>query len=648
MCGIVGGIGADALEWVKTMNRVQEHRGPDDEGIYHDPRQQVCLGMRRLSILDVEHGHQPMANESGSTWIIYNGEIFNSPHLRQRLEKQHRFVTDHSDTEVLLHLYDDKQEDMLADLNGMFAFVVYDARRSILFGARDRLGIKPLYYAGISNRFAFASELKSLLTLPWIDRNLDVASLFHYLSLRFVPGRQSIFNGIFRLPPGHWFRYDLTTGAMETRRYWRPSVGVYDRRPAAEWSEIVRAELKAAVQRWTLSDVPIGCSLSGGLDSSGIVGLLAESGHRRVKTYSLGFAGDTAQGLDELPLAKQVADRWGTEHHELVLGPEELLQDLVKMVWHLDEPYGGGLPSWYVFRFMGRDVKVGLTGTGGDELFGDYGRYAALERALSAGGGRSMPGRWLRESWPSITRWLASLPEGLVDLRRKERWLHWPEVRTDSFRWLYVHAFYYFSDEMKRDLVLSPGAAPSGVDTADLLARHYRDAESADARDSCSYLALMTQLPDEFLHMTDRFSMAHSLEARVPFLDHTFVELALRIPPEIRTTPDDPKYLLRQAVRDLLPSDLAQAPKRGFVIPTARWLRGPLRPLAERLLSPERLKRQGLIRPEFHDRFVRPHLNGHADYHAQVWTVLMFQLWHELFVEYRLSEPPAIVWQDLC
>jgi asparagine synthase (glutamine-hydrolysing) len=648
MCGIVGGIGAEALEWVQAMNRVQGHRGPDDDGVHHDPQQRVAIGMRRLSILDVAHGHQPMSNESGSTWIVYNGEIFNSPHLRRRLEKQHCFVTDHSDTEVLLHLYGDKHEDMLADLNGMFAFVIYDARRNILFGARDRLGIKPLYYAGIPNRFAFASELKSLLTLPWIDRNPDAGSLFHYLSLRFVPGYQSIFSGIFRLPPGHWFRYDLSNGAMEIRRYWRPPIGAYDRRPEAEWREIVRAELKAAVQRWTLSDVPIGCSLSGGLDSSGIVGLLAESGHRQVKTYSLGFTGDGTQDFDELPLAKQVADRWGTEHHELVLEPEELLRDLVKMVWHLDEPYGGGLPSWYVFQFMRRDVKVGMTGTGGDELFGDYGRYVALERALQTDGGKSTPAQWLEQCWPAIARLLSSLPEGLVGLRRKERWLHWPATRTDPFRWRYAHAFYYFSDEMKRDLVLSPGPADYGVDTADLLARHYQEAESTDARDSCSYLALTTQLPDEFLHMTDRFSMAHSLEARVPFLDHTFVELVLRIPPETRTNFHDPKYLLRQAVRDLLPADLAQAPKRGFVIPTAQWLRGPLRPLAERLLSRERLKRQGMIRPEFYARFVRPHLNGRGDYHAQVWTVLMFQLWHILFIERCLSECPAIVWQDLC
>lgn len=646
MCGIVGGVGPEAEDWVQAMNRVQVHRGPDDQGIHCDPQREVCLGMCRLSILDLAHGHQPMGNRAGSTWIVYNGEIFNAPELRRRLERQHRFVTANSDTEVLLHLYDEKQEDMLAELNGMFAFVLYDARRGVLFGARDRMGIKPLYYAVATQRFAFASELKSLLCLPWITRALQPESLWHYLTLRFVPGGQSIFQGIRRLEPGSWFRYDVTTGEMESGRYWKPRLGAHELRTPAEWAAIVREELKAAVHRWTLSDVPVGCSLSGGLDSSSIVGLLAEQGGRRVRTYALGFSGDGADEVDELPLARQVAERWGTEHHELVLQPADLLRDLVKMVWHLDEPYGGGLPSWYVFQFMHQQVKVGLTGTGGDELFGDYGRYAAYEQALK--GGRGFLAGRMESIWPAVARVVSGLPEGLLGLRRKEQWLHWPATWTDPFRWRYMHAFYYFSDELKRQAVLSPVVGSGRRETVDLMQAYYTDAGAVHPRDACTYLALSTQLPDEFLHMTDRFSMAHSLEARVPFLDHTFVELVLRIPPHIRTKPEDPKYLLRQAVHDLLPTDLLRAPKRGFVIPTARWLRGPLRVLAERLLAPDRLAAQGVIRPEFYTRFVQPHLDGRADYHAQIWTVLMFQLWHVLFVEHYTAECPSVVWQDLC
>lgn len=650
MCGIAGMVGSDSAERVRTMTRALVHRGPDDVGFYDDPPSKLTLGMQRLSILDLEHGRQPMASQDRSVWIVYNGEIFNSPELRGRLEqRQRRFVTAHSDTETLLHLYDDKQEGMLEDLNGMFAFVLHDKRRNLLFGARDRMGIKPLYYARTSTAFAFASELKSLLAVPTVARDLDRASLFHYLTLRFVPGTSSIVKGVSRLAPGHWFRYELDTGRFETQPYWRPSFVSEEGRSAGEWAGLVRTGLRDAVQRWSLSDVPIGCSLSGGLDSSSIVGLLAESGHSKLKTYSLGFEG--AAELDELPLARKVAERWGTDHHELILRPDDLLRDLLHMVWSLDEPYGGGLPSWYVFQFMHQDVKVGMTGTGGDELFGDYGRYIGLERQLAgrqAGPARSQVSDWLEGCWPLVSSLVDRLPHGVGGLRSRERWRHWPQVGRDPFRWEYVQAFYYCSDDMKRNEVLSNGGSAGSTGTTEFLRSLYEESDGTFPRDGLMQLTMRTQLPEEFLFMTDRFSMAHSLEARVPFLDHAFVDLMLRIPAEIRTKPDDPKYLLRQAVRDLLPGELLNAPKRGFVIPTAEWLRGPLRPLTERLLAPSRLAEQGLFRPEFYQRFVDPHLRGQADYHPQIWTVLMFQIWHNLYIERDLTQCPNFSWKELC
>lgn len=650
MCGIAGMVGSDSAERVRTMTRALVHRGPDDVGFYDDPPSKLTLGMQRLSILDLEHGRQPMASQDRSVWIVYNGEIFNSPELRGRLEqRQRRFVTAHSDTETLLHLYDDKQEGMLEDLNGMFAFVLHDKRRNLLFGARDRMGIKPLYYARTSTAFAFASELKSLLAVPTVARDLDRASLFHYLTLRFVPGTSSIMKGVSRLAPGHWFRYELDTGRFETQPYWRPSFVSEEGRSAGEWAGLVRTGLRDAVQRWSLSDVPIGCSLSGGLDSSSIVGLLAESGHSKLKTYSLGFEG--AAELDELPLARKVAERWGTDHHELILRPDDLLRDLLHMVWSLDEPYGGGLPSWYVFQFMHQDVKVGMTGTGGDELFGDYGRYIGLERQLAgrqAGPARSQVSDWLEGCWPLVSSLVDRLPHGVGGLRSRERWRHWPQVGRDPFRWEYVQAFYYCSDDMKRNEVLSNGGSAGSTGTTEFLRSLYEESDGTFPRDGLMQLTMRTQLPEEFLFMTDRFSMAHSLEARVPFLDQAFVDLMLRIPAEIRTKPDDPKYLLRQAVRDLLPGELLNAPKRGFVIPTAEWLRGPLRPLTERLLAPSRLAEQGLFRPEFYQRFVDPHLRGQADYHPQIWTVLMFQIWHNLYIERDLTQCPNFSWKELC
>lgn len=609
MCGIVGLAGPHRAEWLSAMNAVIKYRGPDDCGEYHDDRGDVGLAMRRLSILDPQCGRQPMSIDNGRLWIVHNGEIYNSPQLRARLESRGvKFNTRNSDTEVLLHLYDEKQADMLADLNGMFAFVIYDRERRVLFGARDRIGIKPLYYTQNRNTLAFASELKCLLTLPWVHREVDVESLFHYTSLRFVPGERSIIAGVRRLPPASSFRFDVETGQLAIEPYWRLEFHPEEGKSADDWKTEIRHELGQAVNRWMLSDAPVGCSLSGGLDSSAIVGLLSEQGFRSIKTYSLGFTGPGEEEWNELPIAASVAKRWGTDHHELVLMPDDLLRDLVKMVWHLDEPYGGGLPSWYVFKFMRQDVVVGLTGSGGDELFGDYGRFNSLEQA-----------------------------DGLFGLLR----------RPQTFRRGYFDKYYYFPDETKRASVLQK-AGREIPDTSDTLQRLPAWHSTESPRDTLSCVAFATQLPEEFLLMTDRFSMAHSLEARVPFLDHEFVEFVATIPAGIRTKRADLKYLLRKAIADLLPDQALRARKRGFVIPTGLWLRGALRPLAERLLSSERLAAQGLFKPGFHDAYVRPHLEGRADYDAQVWTALMFQMWHVLFIEQPSQGEPQCSWEDLC
>ena len=641
MCGIAGIAGRQEAQWISSMNDAIVHRGPDDAGEYRDSEAELSFAMHRLSILDLGSGHQPMRNEDGSLCIVYNGEIFNSPDLRRQLEQQGRkFRTANSDTEVLLHLYESDSESMLSRLNGMFAFVIHDRRRNVLFGARDHAGIKPLYYTRTGSQFAFASEIKALLQLPWVTRDVDEESLFHYMSLRFVPGESSIFRNIRRVPPAHWFCYDLHEHRLQLTRYWSLSFDRQEMRSTGEWTAQVRSSLRDAVKRWALSDVPVACSLSGGLDSSALVGLLAESGYSRIRTYSLGFAGTGEEEWNELPLARQVAQKWGTDHHELVLAPDDLLQDLVSMVWHLDEPYGGGLPSWQVFKFMSNDVKVGFTGTGGDELFGDYGRYRGLERSQEPA--TRLAGRVLKGAAPVLTR----IPDSILDNRRKQELVHFDEAEKDPFRWHYFHSYYYLTDEIKRQSVFAKAA--DLPDTSILLEKYYLAARSKDPRDALMHLSFSTQLPDEFLLMTDRFSMAHSIEGRVPFLDLEFVKQVCSIPGDVRTRSNDLKYLLRKAIADLLPSDLLTARKRGFVIPTASWLRGKLRPLVERMLSREMLRRQGFFRPEFYDLYVQPHMDARADHHAQIWTALMFQLWHTVFIEQRNFSAPTYRWQDLC
>ncbi|MEO7863981.1 MAG: asparagine synthase (glutamine-hydrolyzing), partial [Nitrospirales bacterium] len=615
------------------MNGAIVHRGPDDQGIYRSPDQSVSLAMRRLSILDLESGHQPMSDASGQIWIIFNGEIFNAPELRLQLERQgHQFRTKNSDTEVLLQLYLEKGPACLDDLNGMFAFVIHDRRKNVLFGARDRMGIKPLYYWHQGGRLACASELKALLQLPIISRDIDPQSLFHYMTLLYVPDQASIMQGVFRLPPGHRFVYDLEQSLMRIEQYWRVNDSPTENRSEDEWAELIRAELRAAVKRWTLSDVDIACSLSGGLDSSAIVGLLAELGCQKIKTYSLGFLGDQEHSWNETDLARQVAQRWGTDHHEYFLKPRELLQDLLTMVWHLDEPYGGGLPAWYVFREMSKDVKVALTGTGGDEVFGNYGKFCAYEEDLVLNAAHSFRGRHqagadvLAKLSASAAELTEYMPASIPLIGKGRLFSKLPLLLSEGFGRHHYANFAYLSDEQKHQYVLQ---ATNGdiQDTATYLQGVYDSSHATDLRNGLAAVDFRTQLAEEFLFMTDRFSMAHSLEARVPFLDHLFVEKMFRIPSSMRTRGTDPKYLLKRAVGDLLPPDLLTAPKRGFVIPIELWLRGELRPLVDHLLNPQRLKKQGLFQPQFYDHFVRPHLEGRSTFTWQVWAALMFQLW---------------------
>lgn len=574
------------------MKSVMAHRGPDDSGVARFPKDRLSLGMQRLAIIDFDGGRQPMATADGRYTIIFNGEIFNAPKLRKNLEARGaRFASDHSDTEIVLQLYVLEGASMLARLNGMFALAIYDRVEKTLFCARDRFGIKPLYYHAEGGHFAFASELKSLTALPFIDRNLDGESLYHYVSLMFVPGPASILRSVRKLPAAHYLQYDLKTGKLLITRWWRVRFG--SERPApAEAEARIREGLADAVERWTLSDVPVACSLSGGLDSSSIAALLAERG-QTVRTYSVGFTGAGEEQWNELPLARELAGQLGTEHHEVVIDPESLIEDLPNMAWHLDEPYGGGLPSWAVFKFMSREVKVGLTGTGGDELFGDYLRWRHFA-------GRGLPVRHTRK----------------------------------RFTREYFDRHYYLSDNDKRHAVLEPNLVPM-TGTADFLYSTLQDASAPSVRDGITRMDIETQLAEEFLLMTDRLSMAHSLEVRTPFLDHEFVESVFAMAAVLRTSFRPYKRILRNAMAPLLPKSYLDAPKKGFVIPLKLWLRGPLREMVGDLLSPVRLSAQGYFRPDFYDRFVTPHVRGQADNTNIVWGALMFQLWHQAFLEQR-------------
>jgi len=584
------------------MNAIQQHRGPDDSGVFRARAADLAMAAGRLAIVDIAGGHQPLTSDDGRYTLVYNGEIYNAPELRRALESRGEvFATAHSDTELVLRALMRDGRASLSRLNGMFALALYDREAGEILCARDRLGIKPLYYTDQAGRFAFASELKSLLTLPFVARNVDRQSLFHYLSLMYVPGEESIIAGVRRLPPGCSLTWRIADRTPCVERWWRPEHRPDETIGVDDWSKRVRETLAAAVGRWSIADVPIACSLSGGIDSASIVGSLAERG-ARVETFSLGFTGPAEEAWNELPLARAVARRWGTRHHELVLDARRLLDDLPDMVWHLDEPYGGGLPSWLVFKRMSESFKVGLTGTGGDELFGNYGKWLALEESVAAASNDAVE-----------------------------------FIGRATFRRAFFDHHYYLGDEDKRSLMVD--GATGCTDTSDYLFERFA-AAGGGVRDRVAVTDMTTQLPDEFLMMTDRLSMAHGLEARTPFLDNDMVDLALSIPASLRTDPDDLKGLLRRAVEPLLPAEILTAPKRGFVVPLGLWMRGPLRPLCEHLLSPRRLREQGFVAPAFHARYVGPHMEGTADHTSRVWSMLMFQMWHDTFIDRAAAAAP--------
>jgi asparagine synthase (glutamine-hydrolysing) len=451
-----------------------------------------------------------------------------------------------------------------------------------------------------SSRFTTASELKCLLPIPGLSREVDPESVYHYLSLQFVPPPATILRQVRKLPAGHCFTYELRARHLAIRRWYalfpRPAAGPV--LPAEELHASLRAGLSAAIRRWTLSDVPIAISLSGGLDSSLLVALLAASGYAPLRTYSLGFTEDQAE--DELALARQVAERYGTQHHEIRLEAGKLLDDLERLVWHLDEPYGGGLPSWYVYEFIGRDCKVALTGTGGDECFGNYGKFR----------------RHLRPWWQRLgvlTR--DGLAEG-------------PGALGAAWRWPEGQRFHQYLSDSARRRHWWRGEQPSHWPaTAERLEALWRAAKPGDARDGVAAVDFQWQLPEEFLLVTDRFAMAHAVEARTPFLDHEFVEQVFSLPAAVRSPVGDPKGLLRAVGGDLLPAALRQAPKRGFTLPLRAWTRGPLAPQLRDLLSPSALAATPWLQPSLWERVVLPHLEGRRDATQQVWTLFMLQLW---------------------
>jgi len=621
MCGIAGLVGAAPSATVlDAMLGALDHRGPDDRGVFHGDG--AALGMTRLSIIDLVTGHQPMTTDDGAATIVYNGEIYNFRTVRAELEARgHRFRT-RSDTEVILRAWEADGDACVERLRGMFAFAIWDARRRLLFLARDRMGKKPLYYWHEGSTLVFASEIKALLCHPGPARAVDWTALHHYLAYGYTPATRSAFRGIGKLPPGHTATF--VAGRLAPRRYWTlpaappPSTAPVD---VVELGERVRHEIREAVRLRLESDVPLGAFLSGGIDSSIVVASMREVTSGRLTTFSIGF-GAAAPSYDELPFARQVAARFATEHHEDVLEPKaaELAPAIVRA---FDEPFAdsSAIATFAVAAATARHVKVALSGIGGDETFAGYPRYLGL--ALSERWAR-VP-RPLRRAAGALAR--RAVPESFSS-RNLGDWVNRFVAGSDRPLPERYLAWTRFFGDAALGALATPALATrlTGDPDADGRAA-WRTRGHGEAMDGAFRVDLATYLPDDLLAMADRMTMAHSLELRAPFCDPRVIETSLAIAPSLKTHGWRLKALLKAAYADVLPPAVLRHRKQGFMIPLARWLRTDLRPLLDDLLDAEQVRRRGLFRVEAVEALKAEHLAGRRSHADRLWTLMMAELW---------------------
>ena len=626
MCGICGEIKFDAraqsdAEMIRAMCATILHRGPDEQRIHMDGR--VGLGSTRLAIIDVVGGHMPLANEDGTVWIVYNGETYNFARLREWLERAGHVFATHSDTETIVHLYEQEGDAFVRHLNGMFALAIWDARRRRLVLARDHVGIKPLYYAELDDRLVFGSELKPLL-VNGMSREIDALALHDYLSLNYVPGPRTIFARAKKLLPGHLLVFDADTCQTQITRYWDvPLPTEYAIPPRARNLESALLELlQIIVQDQMVSDVPLGAFLSGGIDSSLVVALMSRVSARPVQTFSVGFHD---KSYDESPYARLVAETFKTDHHELVMEPRAT--DVVTtMSEYFDEPFADpSAAAVYVISGLAKQhVKVALSGDGGDELFGGYYTYQADKIAMWY---RRLPRAIGTGLVPAlVNRMPVSAGKASLDFKAKRF------VTGGSLPPLPAHVAWkaFMSEEMKTRLYEGTAFQHGTPRASALLFQEYYDGYATkDLVNRMLYVDTKIQLPDDMLTKVDRASMAHSLEVRVPLLDLRLVEFMAQLPGDNKVRGLQLKYLLKRVAAQVLPRAILRRPKAGFNIPLARWLNTDLRATVEQHLSARAIEAQGMLNAQVIAEIIAAHQSGKYDYSRSIWNLLMFSMWFE-------------------
>jgi asparagine synthase (glutamine-hydrolysing) len=631
MCGIVGiasgqGVRQDALDGVRRMAGVIRHRGPDDEGFHVSPGGQAILGMRRLSIIDLSGGHQPIANEDETVWVVCNGEIYNFKALRAGLEARgHRFRTG-SDVECIVHLYEEHGDDFVRHLSGMYGLALWDERRRRLVLARDRFGQKPVYLTRTGGGIAFASEVKSLLQLPGVSASIDTAALAEHLAMGYATAPRTLFAGIEKLPPATRLVWDGREARVES--YWSLPTSVRSDLDEAGWVELIRGELRRAVTEHMVSDVPIGAFLSGGIDSSAVVALMAEQGGAPVNTYSIGYAGSgAADYYNELSYAKVVAERFGTNHHEIPVEPD-VAALLPKLLWHVEEPISDSaiITTWLVSELASQSVKVILSGVGGDELFAGYKRYLGPHYLRRY---HRIPA-WLRRHvvGPLAGRLPSGRQSRAMDLARYARRF----VEAAELPW---------RDQYRRHLEIGAGFTAFGVGagvTGFGVHGFDRIAGAELAEDELLRLFRIdaqTQLPEDLLLLTDKVTMAASIECRVPFLDHGLAEAAAQVPASLKLRNGELKYLLKKSLEGIVPNEILYRGKRGFGAPLGAWFKSELRGLRDGLLNRQTVESRGLLPWPAVQEAVALHDANREDYTDLLIVLVNIELWSRLFLDGR-------------
>ncbi|HJZ69892.1 MAG TPA: asparagine synthase (glutamine-hydrolyzing) [Blastocatellia bacterium] len=631
MCGIVGMFGPEEamtperrLGVVAQMCQVIEHRGPDDDGFHIDGG--LALGMRRLSIIDLFTGRQPISNEDDSIWIVFNGEIYNFKELRDDLiSRGHVFQTG-TDTEAIVHLYEDEGERCVERLRGMFAFAIWDKRERKLFIARDRVGVKPLHYCLAGETLIFASEIKSILQHPAVSREVNLEAISDFLTFGYVPDPASAFRGIFKLEPGHTLTFK--DGRLTTRRYWDFNYhqNGEDGPPREEtyYTQRIRELIAESVKLRLISDVPLGAFLSGGIDSSTVVAMMAREMNMPVKTFSIGF---TESSFDELHYARITAKYFNTEHHEFIVTPD-VCKIVEEIIWHHDEPFAdvSSIPTYIVSKMAREHVTVILSGDGGDELFGGYDRYLVDRK------------REVFERIPSFLRrnFMLRASRAIPRATYGKNFLRNAALDPDA---RYVDSISYFDEELKRNLLSSwVRGSLNGRDSSAAFRRLLAEPRSPERLDHLLYLDSKTYLPGDILTKVDRMSMAHSIEAREPLLDHKLIEFVQSVPASLKLRGSVSKHVLKSAVRGLIPDEIVDRQKQGFGVPIRSWFNNELRELLYDTLTDSRTRQRGYFNQKAVEEILDEHRRRRRDNSTHLWGLLTLELWHRAFID-RVPDP---------